>query len=1059
MATRDFKICNCKDNSHELLYTANVVNNENDCENECMPNFSNAFNDKCDTQPVQNDNFINDNSDITDILDDIHSSSNDSNDILHDHDTLAMFCKKNYKNLKIFHLNVNSLRNKLPDVTTVLKFVDILCMTESKLDESFLNAQFNVDEFKIIRRDRNEHGGGIFCYVRSVIPHRNRPDLSFNHSGIESVVIEVSTKMKKVLIACVYRPPSIHVKYLQEAIDTIYCKGLVESKHVYMLGDLNVNLLRQPNDLTHTIESLNLYNVIKDPTCFKNVRSPTLLDVIFTNSKYGVADKFNSNVGISDFHHLVGFATKMHIQRRVFRSIMYRSYKHFDINAYTDDLQKAPFNVSDIFDEVDDKLWCHNMVLRSVIDHHAPLKIKNTKGQTAFYMNNELRKAINVKGMLHRKYNKVPTNENWGKFRDQRNKVNKMKRNAMSTYFDKKCNNVSQNNNSKMFWNAVKPYFSSKASSTSDPVSLLDNDDHVVNNQDLVCNMFNDHFVNITNDMCENIEINELNVESLATHYSTHPSVVKILSQLSGSENSNSSSSFVFHSVLPEQVKLKLKCLNTRKACGYDLIPAKLIKCSADILCYTLTPIINYSFQSATFPSILKNAEVSPIFKKDDPLSISNYRPVSVLTSLSKIFESIILDQLNVHFQNIFNNSLAAFRKKYSCENVLLQCIEDWKMLLDKGENVGCLLIDLSKAFDCLPHGLLIAKLQAYGLDNNACTLIHSYLTDRMQRVKLYHHKSEWRKLLRGVPQGSLLGPLLFNVFINDYFDFVECQVYNYADDVTLSCHSECPLIIKSKLENEAVSSIEWFRSNFMKANPAKFQTMTISKQDHKINIIVNDNIIESSECVKLLGVHIDNKLTFNHHVSVLCKKVGKQINALCRMSRYLNQKSLLKVYESFIKSNFNYASSVWHLCGIGNTRRIEKLQERALRIIFKDYNSRYTNFLRDTNLPTLYLERKRKLLIMVFKIIHDLAKPLAPDFFEFITSSYDLRNTSMLSIPLCKTSKYGSNSVLFQGASLWNKLPNDIRECNDVESFRNTIVKWNGPVCLCGSCFSCIGF
>ena len=1059
MATRDFKICICKDNSHELFYIANVTNNDNDYENECVQNFSIAFNDNCDIDDVQNDSFINDDSHITDILDDVTSKLTDSNDSPHDQDILAMFCKKNYKNLKIFHLNVNSLRNKLPDVTALLKFVDILCMTESKLDDSFPNAQFSVDEFKIVRRDRNEHGGGIFCYVRSVIPHRNRPDLSFNHSGIESIVIEVSTKTKKVLIACVYRPPSVHVKYLQEAIDNIHCKCLVECKHIYILGDLNVNLLKHPNDLTNTIESLDLYSVIKDPTCFKNVSSPTLLDVILTNSKYGVADKLNCNVGISDFHHLVGFATKLHVQRRVFRSITYRSYKHFDIDAYTNDLQNAPFNVSDIFDEIDDKIWYHNMMLRSVIDSHAPLKIKNTKGQTAFYMNNELRKAINVKGMLHRKYNKAPTSENWNKFKAQRNKVNKMKRNAMSTYFDKKCNNVNVNNNSKMFWNTVKPYFSSNVSNRSDPVSLLDNDDHVVNNQDLVCNMFNDHFVNTTNDMCENLEVNDLSVESLATHYSTHSSVVKIFSQFSGLANTNSSSSFVFHSVQPEQVKLKLKCLNTRKSCGYDLIPAKLIKYGADILCYSLTPIINHSLQNATFPSILKNAEVSPIFKKDDPLSISNYRPVSVLTALSKVFESIILDQLNAHFQNLFNNSLAAFRKKYSCEHVLLQCIEDWKMLLDKGENVGCLLIDLSKAFDCLPHGLLIAKLQAYGLDNNACTLIQSYLTDRMQRVKLCHNRSEWKTLQRGVPQGSLLGPLLFNVFINDYFDFIDCQVYNYADDVTLSCHGECPLVIKKKLESEAMSSIEWFRSNFMKANPAKFQTMILSKQNHKMSITVNDNVIDSSECVKLLGVHIDNKLTFNHHITVMCKKIGRQINALCRISRYLSQKSLLKVYESFIKSNFNYASSVWHLCGIGNTRRIEKLQERSLRIIFKDYSSIYSNLLRDTNLSTLYLERTRKLLSMVFKITNDLAKPLAPDFFKFATSSYDLRNVLTLSIPLCKTSKYGLNSVLFQGASLWNKLPNDIRECNDLESFKNAIVKWNGPVCSCGSCFSCIGF
>ena len=180
-------------------------------------------------------------------------------------------------------------------------------------------------------------------------------------------------------------------------------------------------------------------------------------------------------------------------------------------------------------------------------------------------------------------------------------------------------------------------------------------------------------------------------------------------------------------------------------------------------------------------------AEVSSLYKKNDNLHKRNYRPVSVLPSVSKIYERVMAVQLCDFFDHIFSALLSAFRKRYSCQSTLLNMIEHFKKSLDRGEYVACLSMDLSKAFDCLPHCLTICKLYAYGVSRQACILIASYLQSRKQRIKLGNSRSEWAELSKGVPQGSILGPLIFNIFLNDIFYFAtESDLYNYAPCISM---------------------------------------------------------------------------------------------------------------------------------------------------------------------------------------------------------------------------------------------------------------------------------
>ena len=241
--------------------------------------------------------------------------------------------------------------------------------------------------------------------------------------------------------------------------------------------------------------------------------------------------------------------------------------------------------------------------------------------------------------------------------------------------------------------------------------------------------------------------------------------------------------------------------MDPKKAQGYDNIPSKLLRISASGICSHVSQLVNHCFRVCEFPDVMKLSDVSSLYK--DNLKKDNYRPVSVLPSLFKVYERVLGRQLSDFCYKIFSALLSASRNRYSCQSTLLNMIEHFKISLDNGEYVACLSMDLSKAFDCLPHCLTICRLYLYGVSREACTLIASYLRDRKQRIKL-GNSSEWTELFKGVPQGSILGPLIFNIFLNDISYFVsKGDLYNYADDNCMSVSHKDIHVVSAQLENE----------------------------------------------------------------------------------------------------------------------------------------------------------------------------------------------------------------------------------------------------------------
>jgi len=279
------------------------------------------------------------------------------------------------------------------------------------------------------------------------------------------------------------------------------------------------------------------------------------------------------------------------------------------------------------------------------------------------------------------------------------------------------------------------------------------------------------------------VDINSISndpIDIAISKYKNHPSIISI------NENVSFESRFNFTEVTEDDIQREILNLNSKKPGTFGNIPTKMLKDSSEICNVVLKNIWNSEILGKLyFPSKLKLADITPVYKKKDPTLVENYRPVSVLPSVSKIFERIIQKQFSSYVDEFLSPYLCGYRKGFNTQYTLLSLIERWKKELDNKGYAGAVLMDLSKAFDTINHELLIAKLYAYGFSKDALKLINSYMSDRWQRTKINKSFSSWSALLKGVPQGSVLGPILFNIYLNDIFYFLNCNICKFADDTT----------------------------------------------------------------------------------------------------------------------------------------------------------------------------------------------------------------------------------------------------------------------------------
>ena len=428
-----------------------------------------------------------------------------------------------------------------------------------------------------------------------------------------------------------------------------------------------------------------------------------------------------------------------------------------------------------------------------------------------------------------------------------------------------------------------------------------------------------------------------------------------------------------------------------------------------------------------------------------------NYRLVSILPSILKIYEKVLYNQLYTFFDSILSILQCGFRKAFSTQHCIIVMLEKWKKSVDNKGCSGILLTDLSKAFDCLCHDLLIAKLEAYGVSYKSLKFIDSYLKERYQRVRVNSNYSKWSEILSGVPQGSILGPLLFNIYLCDLFMFVTPNISNYADDNSPYANDKDTESVIKTIEDDAKALLSWIKNNYLKANPDKSHLL-LSSTNSEIFAHIDGHNIFNEKKVKLLGITLDNELKFNEHVSNLCRKASQKIHALARVSRYMDIGKRRLIMKAFIESHFGYCPLVWMFHSRTLNTRINRIHERTLRIVYCDESSSFEQLLIKDKSFTIHERNIQTLATELFKV----SKGLSPEIMKSVfTLKQHIRYYSkqIFETRNINTVYNGMDTLSFLGPKIWLLLPEDIKMSSSLIDFKYKIRTWKPEKCPCRLC------
>ena len=957
-------------------------------------------------------------------------------------DLLRKIRIKNVNRVIVGSLNINSLPNKFAQLKEVIgKNLDILTIQETKLDPSFPPEQFTIEGYsKPYRLDRNRDGGGVLIYVREDIPSKLLEKHSFTQY-VEGLFIEINLRKTKFLFFGGYRsehqqyglPKTDFLEQLRFGLDK-YCNY----EKILIAGDFNIDT--EEEVLEEFLFEQNFKNLVKQPTCYKNVENPSCIDLFLTNSSLSFQHTTTVETGLSDFHKMAITVMKTTFPKAQPKTIYYRDYKNFDLSKFRSELRQE-------LKKNEDQGYFHfEITFLRVLEKHAPMKQKVLRANDKPYMTKILRQAIMRRSVLKNKYQKEKSDEALQIYKKHKNYTKRLARRERTKYFanldlNKYTDNIK-------FWNTVKPMFSSTNIGTN-KITLVEKGEIITDDKE-IAETFSGFFIDAVSSL--SIEENRALLEDASCEnnpvrravekFSKHPSILSIKKHVQHVEK------FSFWEIDATEMMSEINSLNAKKSGTFMDIPVKRLKEAVDIVATPLSQIWKVEIvQGRKFADQLKLADITPLHKKLENILKENYRPVSLLPVVSKLFERIMQKQMKTFIETFLSSFLCGYRKGYNTQYALLAMIEKWKKCLDgKGGFAGAILMDLSKAFDTINHELLIAKLEAYGFGDTALETLHSYLSDRWQRTKVNSSFSTWRELLCGVPQGSVLGPILFNLYLNDLF-YELYDVCNFADDTTLyACDMELENVL-SQLEDNAYTAILWFENNYMKLNEGKCHFLFSGSPEHLWIKVGNEQIWES-QYEKLLGIKVDKDMTFDVHLKTLCKKVNQKVSALARIAGILPFQKRHILLKTFIESQFSYCPLIWMFCSGTMNRKINHIHERALRIVYRDYESSFEDLLKKDKSLTFHHRNIHQVAIEMFKVKHDLSPPFMKEIFDSdVNFREDFRR------PNVNTVKKGCRSLRNFGPIVWKMLPEKCKSCETLEEFKNSVKTWEPKNCPCELC------
>lgn len=952
------------------------------------------------------------------------------------------------KGFNFGHLNIQGICGKQMTKFLELKAIltapenrslQVFGISESKLKDHKMSRCFNVVGFqKPFRKDNMSNGGGgIIVYVRNGLNVKRRIDLETN--DISCIWLEIlPQKGKSFLIGNMYRPPNSKIEFndrFENFIDTVSQEG----KEFILLGDFNKNLLPDHVDIEweNFTTSLGLSQLICDPTRVTET-SNTLIDHIYTNAVENISKAHVCQTTISDHYAIFG-SRKLNncIKTNTHQTITYRSFKNFDENAFKADLQEVPWETVERFDNIDEAVDVWNSMFLEIVNKHAPMKSHRIKRK---YQPEWLTPEI-LDCMKQR--NKYKINGKMDEYKYTRNKVSSMIDEAKNEVYKNKIEEGKDDPRS--IWKIFRQFGTSNKTNEKDDINIIADDNIISNDQD-IANIFNEFFVNIAANLREPLK---------------HSDFAELKHHIGSKLNRDicfdiplTSCSFVCK---------YLSTLDVSKATGLDCIGPRLLTKAPQILAPGLTFIINKSLTTGKFPSLWKQAKVNPIFKAGSKQDVNNYRPISILPTLSKIIEKWVnknlMKYLNQH--DLLHQRQSGFRSCHSTETALIALADSWLRAINEGELVGCVLVDFRKAFDLVDHKLLLEKLRLYKLSNLCLSWFKSYLTNRSQQVVINGNSSKSDDVLYGVPQGSILGPLLFLMFINDLpltLKHANISVDLYADDTTIHCNEKDKALLEMKLQRALDALKMWCLENGMIINLEKTHLMFImSRQkrntltDNSLSLVLNGLNLQMTSNEKILGVHFDENLIWNNHFKHVSSKISSYLWLLYHIRSFLSVEHRLLFYNAYIKPHLEYCCVVWGNSSNYNIQLMEKLQRRACKnILGKDYSTLddARNQLNMLSFEEMVFMNKAKLM---YKIATNTAPIYLVDLFQMRINETSLENSQLnlrsvanknMLIPKPRNNLFKS-SISYSGALVWNSIPLDIKNSNTIESFTRRCLTW----------------
>ena len=930
--------------------------------------------------------------------------------------------------LSIFHVNTRSLSksydNLISLLTSLPKLPDILCISETWLKPCTIHLN-EIDGYKSYHTHRPDGYGGVAIYVKDILPSFLLNEYCMCTENVELCTVKVIIGNTNYIISSLYRPHSKHhqINEFTAFMDNLLSQTMFTNSKSIFAGDFNINLLEHndhvpTNNFLSMMQSCNYFPLVSRPTRFpdnNSTASPSLLDHIWTNFTVP------SSPGILLFplsDHLPVYLNLPTLDKpSENHKISFRLKNQENCTKFTTKMSAVHWN--SLLSHQDLNINC-NLFLDTIHSIYLTCfpkvtKLISTKRLQKPWITQGIIKAIHQKFQLYKSY-KLGIID-FDIYKQYRNYLTNLIKQSKKNYYLKKFSDFRLS--TRKIWDTINELINSNKTKTS-PTNSVTLNNNIMNSPYDISEAFNTYFTNIAPKLADELPQSEGSP----------------LSFLSG----NYPHSMAMPPVTTHETIQVINVLKNKKG-HMDEIPVHIIKQNKDLFAMPLTILFNQSVESGTFPERFKLAKIIPIHKTGCKSDLSNYRPISILSTFSKIFETLMKNQLILFLKqrNILNNRQFGFRPGLNTFDAVNTFMSDLYTSLNNHKSIISIFIDFSKAFDTVQPSILLDKMFHYGVRGCVHDWFKSYLHNRQQYTVFSNTLSTTRSVQLGVPQGSILGPILFLIYINDITNISNTlHTILFADDSTFYMIGENPTELINKTNTELLKFSNWCLANKLTVNTSKTHYMLFSKtityfQPLPNLTILNDEILQVDK-TKFLGVILDKNLTFKHHLSNLCLKLSRTIPLLLKLKHFAPGNILKCLYYAHIYPHLTYCNPVWSQTYPCHMSQINVLHKKIIRIITNsDFNAHTQPLFKQLNILNLSDLSKLILTSFIYKRVLTDNPNTQP------SHNYLTRNQYALYIPRPNLTLF-KHSVMYAGPKTWNGLPDFVKRSKSYSHFKKQL-------------------